>query len=76
MAAGHEIHKKQIKSFDPIRVAGEYRVDIRIHADVTVSLPLTVVAEAKKEEVVDADAKPKRAPRGKAKKADTDVEDA
>ena len=47
---GHEIHKKQIKHFEPIRVAGDYRVEVKVHSDVTISVPLKVIAEATKKE--------------------------
>ena len=73
-ANGYDIHKKQIKSFDPFKVAGEYKVEVRVHADVTISIPVKVQAEAvavKKEDFGEKPAKGAKGKRGK-KAAETE----
>ncbi|MEX0951760.1 MAG: 50S ribosomal protein L9 [Gammaproteobacteria bacterium] len=45
-AAGHELGKHEIHLPDgPIRVIGEYLIDITLHADVDCSISLEIVAE-------------------------------
>lgn len=45
-AAGHELGKHEIHLPDgPIRVIGEYSIDITLHADVDCSISLEIVAE-------------------------------
>lgn len=39
------IDRKKIQLADPIRQVGEYKVPIRLHKDVTVEVPVSVVAE-------------------------------
>ena len=47
MAAGAEVEKHEIRMPDGvIRHIGEYDIDINLHTDVTVTLPVKVVAEA------------------------------
>jgi large subunit ribosomal protein L9 len=60
---GHDIHKKQIKNFDPFRNAGDYRVEVRVHAEVTASVPVKVVVEASKKD--ESAEKPARGTKGK-----------
>jgi large subunit ribosomal protein L9 len=73
-AQGYDIHKKQIKSFEPFRVAGEYRVDVRVHAEVSASIPVKVEVEAPKK--LEAAEKPAKATKGKRGKKATDEESA
>jgi large subunit ribosomal protein L9 len=42
---GFEIDRKKIHLEDPIKQLGEFQVPVRLHKDVTVSLPVQVVAE-------------------------------
>ena len=42
---GHNVDRKLIFLANPIKEVGEYVVEINLHKDVTVKLPLTVVAE-------------------------------
>lgn len=47
MAAGAEVEKHEVRLPDGvIRHIGEYDIDINLHTDVTVTLPVKVVAEA------------------------------
>jgi large subunit ribosomal protein L9 len=39
------IDRKKIQLADPIKQVGEYKVPVRLHKDVTVEVPVTVVAE-------------------------------
>jgi len=44
--AGHEIERSEVRLPNgPIRVAGEHTVQIHLHTDVTVDLPVVVVGE-------------------------------
>ncbi len=42
---GHNVDRKMIFIAEPIKEVGEYVVEVNLHKDVTVKLPLTVVAE-------------------------------
>jgi large subunit ribosomal protein L9 len=45
-AAGHEIERSEVRlPGGPLRMVGEHIVSLHLHADVDVSLPVTVVAE-------------------------------
>jgi large subunit ribosomal protein L9 len=45
-AAGVELERSEVRLHDgPIRVLGEHTVEIHLHADVSVELPLTVAVE-------------------------------
>ena len=47
VAAGEEVEKNEVRLPDGvIRHIGEYEIDINLHTDVTVTLPVKVVAEA------------------------------
>ena len=59
-AKGYEIDRRKIVLKDPIKETGEYTVNVKLHRDVTLAVPVTVTAEGGEEE-----AKPER----KAKKA-------
>lgn len=43
-ALGYEVDRRQIKLADPIRSAGLYDVDVKLHSEVTVPLKVKVVA--------------------------------
>jgi large subunit ribosomal protein L9 len=44
--AGHEIERSEVRlPHGPIRQAGEHVVQLHLHTDVTVDLPVTIVAE-------------------------------
>lgn len=55
-AHGHEIAKKQIRLYEPLKAAGSYKVDVKIHAEVMASVPVTIQSEAPKKAAKDADA--------------------
>ncbi len=44
-AKGYEIDRRKIILKDPIKETGEYTVNVKLHRDVTLVLPLTVAAE-------------------------------
>jgi large subunit ribosomal protein L9 len=45
-AAGHEIERAEVRlPGGPLRMVGEHVVSLHLHADVDVSLPVTIVAE-------------------------------
>lgn len=77
-AQGFEINRKQIRLLEPLKVAGSYRVDIKVHADVMVSVPVSVQTEAPKKEARDADAAAgkKKPAKSKAKQAAETTEEA
>lgn len=43
-ALGYEVDRRQIKLADPIRSAGAYEVDVKLHSEVIVPLKVKVVA--------------------------------
>ncbi|HZH40520.1 MAG TPA: 50S ribosomal protein L9 [Gemmatimonadales bacterium] len=43
--AGHDIDKRQIDLAEPIRALGEFKVGVKIHADVRPEVQVTVVKE-------------------------------
>ena len=45
-AAGHEIDKRIIELHDPIKIIGEHRVPIRLHADVRPEILISVTKES------------------------------
>ncbi|MBV2120656.1 MAG: 50S ribosomal protein L9 [Candidatus Thiodiazotropha taylori] len=46
-AAGESVEKKEVMLPNgPFRIAGEYEVDLHLHADVDVTIKLTIVPEA------------------------------
>ncbi|MCG8486295.1 MAG: 50S ribosomal protein L9 [Candidatus Thiodiazotropha sp.] len=46
-AAGESVEKKEVMlPTGPFRIAGEYEVDLHLHADVDVTIKLTIVPEA------------------------------
>lgn len=44
-ATGENIDRRKVLVQNPIKSVGDYRVDIRLHSDVTVTVPVSVVAE-------------------------------
>ena len=45
VAAGHEIDKKKIHLFTPVKTLGKHTVKVKLHADVSVELGFDVVSE-------------------------------
>lgn len=45
-AAGHDIDRRIIELGEPIKLIGEYRVPIRLHADVRPEILVTVIKES------------------------------
>ena len=44
--AGVEVERSEVRLADgPIRVAGEHQIELHLHSDVTVPVPLTIVPE-------------------------------
>lgn len=65
-AIGHDINKKQIKLNEPLKSAGEYQIDVKVHADVLVAVTVKVNVEAPKKLASDEEPKTggkKRAPK-------------
>ncbi len=44
-AQGHEVEKKQILLSEPVKKLGVFQIPVRLHADVTVEIQLTVEEE-------------------------------
>ena len=45
-AAGHEIERSEVRlPGGPLRLVGEHTVTLHLHADVDITLPVTIVAE-------------------------------
>ena len=63
---GFEVTKKQIRLLEPLRVAGSYKVDVKVHAEVVASLPVVVQSEAPKKAAASEE---EGAPKGKKKGA-------
>lgn len=75
--AGFAVDRRRIRLPEPLRRAGSYSIEIRLHSEVTVSIPVEVkieLLEEKKEEEAgksEGSDKPRRGSRGKkAKKVD------
>src|SRR5688500_1335897 len=45
VASGHQIDKKKIHLFTPVKTLGKHTVKIKLHTDVSVDLPFDVVSE-------------------------------
>ena len=72
-AKGYEIDRKKIALRHPIKETGEYTVNVKLHRDVVLPVPVTVTAEGG--EIVEA--KPeKKAKKAKAEVAEPPVEEA
>jgi large subunit ribosomal protein L9 len=70
-AKGFAVDRKQIRVTDTFRKAGEYKIGVKLHAEVTASVPVKVTSEVT--ETKTADAKEARRGRGK-RKAEGDAE--
>lgn len=66
-AKGFELDKKQFKLLEPFRKPGEYKVNIKLHSEVTAVVAAKVVAEAvEKKAVEEGEVKPKRSRKAEA----------
>ncbi len=73
-AKGIEINKKQIRLLEPLKVSGTYKVDVKVHAEVSVPVSVKVITETPpKKEAAEAGAK-KGGKKRSSKKADADSE--
>jgi large subunit ribosomal protein L9 len=72
-AKGYEIDRKRVSLRDPIKETGEYTVNVKLHREVTLAVPVTVTAEGGEP---DAEAKPARKTRGKAAETKTEEQTA
>lgn len=70
-AKGYEVDRRKIALRDAIKETGEYTVNVKLHREVTLSVPVSVTAEGGDEE---AEAKPARKSRKKAEVAEEKVE--
>lgn len=75
--SGFAVDRRRIRLAEPLKRAGSYTVDIRLHSEVTVSIPVEIkieLLEEKKEEEAgkgEGSERPRRGPRGrKAKRVD------
>ena len=50
-AKGYEIDRRRISLKEPIKETGEYTVDVKLHREVTLTVPVTVAAEGAEVEV-------------------------
>lgn len=66
-AKGFEIDRKQIRLTDTLRKAGDFKVAIKLHAEVTISVPVKVISETPPAALVEG--KEARRGRGKRKAA-------
>lgn len=68
-ALGFELDKKQIKLLEPFKRPGEYKVNVKLHSEVTAVVNAKVVAEAveKKAAAEEGEVKPKRSRKAEAK---------
>jgi large subunit ribosomal protein L9 len=64
---GYEIDRRKIVLKDAIKETGEYTVNVKLHREVTLAVPVTVSAEGGPE----AEAKPARKARGEARSEET-----
>lgn len=60
---GITLNRKQIRLGEPIKTPGNYKVDIKIHAEVIIAVPLTVSAEAQPQKAAGKGGKGKGAPK-------------
>ena len=58
---GFETDKRKLGLREPIKKLGEYTVPLRLHREVTVSVPVKVLAEGKPEPALKTEAAPKEA---------------
>jgi large subunit ribosomal protein L9 len=76
-AKGYEIDRRKISLKDPIKETGEYSVSVKLHREVVLEVPITVVAEGG-EEPAKPEKKAKKAaePKPEEVKAEAPVEEA
>jgi large subunit ribosomal protein L9 len=73
---GFTVDKTQIKLQDAVRKSGEYKVGIKLHADVLVTIPMTVTAEVPKKAAEEGEDKGKKKRGGPRRKRDAATDDA
>jgi len=62
---GFELDRRQIKLLEPLRKAGEFKVQVKLHSEVSANIPVIVRAEAPKvEAAAEGEAKTERRRRG------------
>ncbi|MEP7038910.1 MAG: 50S ribosomal protein L9 [Acidobacteriota bacterium] len=71
-AKGYEIDRRKIQLKDTIKETGDYTVNVRLHREVTLEIPVTVTAEGGAEEKTDKKAKAEKLAETTEDKADTD----
>jgi large subunit ribosomal protein L9 len=59
-AKGYEIDRRQISLRDSIKSTGEYSVNLRLHREVSLPIPVTVTAEGGEASTAPAEDKPRR----------------
>jgi len=75
---GYSIDRRRIRLGEPIRRAGAFEVEVKLHAEVSITLPVSVKIELLEEEKPEAESKdasekPRRGSRGRrAKKVDAE----
>jgi len=68
-AKGYEIDRKRISLRDPIKETGEYTVNVKLHREVAIPIPVTVTAEDGGEAEKAAAKAPKKAAKAEAESA-------
>ena len=68
-AKGFEIDRKQVRLTDTLRKAGDFKVSIKLHADVTISVPVKVISEAPPAALAEG----REARRGRGRKKDAEA---
>lgn len=66
-AKGYEIDRRKIALRDAIKETGEFTVNVKLHREVTLAIPVTVTAEGAEAE----ESKPKKSARAKTAKPDS-----
>jgi large subunit ribosomal protein L9 len=59
-AKGYEIDRRKISLRDAIKETGEYKVNVKLHREVSLPIPVTVTAEGGEVATANTDDKPKR----------------
>ncbi|MBN8548900.1 MAG: 50S ribosomal protein L9 [Deltaproteobacteria bacterium] len=70
-AKGFEIDRKQVRMTESLRKAGEFKVSVKLHAEVIIAVPVKVISEAPP---VSAEGKEARKGRGRKKDAEAAAE--
>lgn len=69
---GFTVDRKQIRLLEPIRKAGEFKISIKLHSQVTITVPVTVTSEVRKAAAVESAAPgagAEKAPKKKGKRS-------